>query len=128
MPPRRRHVVGGAALGLAAMARTTCFLSPVPGPLVVHREALPVSLSEPTGRQADFGSSSIAPLGLGMVAGACGVLQRAAVRRKGFLEIGQEAPRFKLPDESGNIIDLEELLKKKMQVLIWWYPKANTPG
>eukprot|EP00930_Biecheleria_cincta_P050364 TRINITY_DN3551_c0_g1_i1.p1 TRINITY_DN3551_c0_g1~~TRINITY_DN3551_c0_g1_i1.p1 ORF type:complete len:125 (+),score=13.83 TRINITY_DN3551_c0_g1_i1:76-450(+) len=121
---RRRHVVGGATLGLACTAWSVCFLTPMPRPGVVQREPRVASSREP---DAAFGSS-FAPLGLGMVAGACGVMRRVAVSRRGHLAMGDDAPQFTLPDESGNMISLENLVKKGMQVLIWWYPKANTPG
>jgi len=124
MPLRRRHMLSGAALGLAGMVWSACFLSPVLGPITIQRKPRTASSSE-----SYFGSSgSFAPLGLGMVAGACGVLRSVAVSRRGFLATGQDAPLFKLPDESGNMISLKDLIKKGMQVLIWWYPKANTPG
>jgi len=121
---RRRYAAAGAALGLACMAWSACFLSPVLGPGIVQRESRIASSSEP---YSDFGSS-FAPLSLGLVAGACGVVRHVVVSRRGHLAVGEDAPRFKLPDESGNIISLEKLVKKGMQVLIWWYPKANTPG
>jgi len=121
---RRRHVVSGAALGLACIAWSSCFLSPVQETGVVQCKPRMASSREP---YSDFGSS-FAPLGLGMVAGACGVVRSVAISRRGHVAIGQDAPMFKLPDESGNMISLKDLIKKGMQVLIWWYPKANTPG
>lgn len=124
MRPRRRHAVCGAILGLACMAWSACFLGPVPGPSIVQPEPRTASSRKP---YSDFGTS-FAPLGLGMIAGACGVVRRVTVSRRGHVAMGQDAPGFTLPDESGNLISLEDLIKKGMQVLIWWYPKANTPG
>ena len=39
---------------------------------------------------------------------------------------GQPAPRFALPDQYGNVLDLSDL--RGGWVLLWWYPKAATPG
>ncbi len=39
---------------------------------------------------------------------------------------GRPAPGFALPDQHGTVVDLAELRGK--WVLLWWYPKAATPG
>jgi len=39
---------------------------------------------------------------------------------------GTVAPPFELPDEHGNLVRLSDLRGK--WVLIWWYPKAQTPA
>jgi thioredoxin-dependent peroxiredoxin len=36
------------------------------------------------------------------------------------------APDFTLPDTDGNPVTLSEL--RGQWVLLWWYPKADTPG
>ncbi|GHB76854.1 peroxiredoxin [Psychrosphaera saromensis] len=43
------------------------------------------------------------------------------------LNVGDKAPMFKLEDQNGDIFDLAETLKTK-QVLVYFYPKAMTPG
>jgi peroxiredoxin Q/BCP len=43
-----------------------------------------------------------------------------------MLEPGTEAPAFSLPDQDGNVVNLEDL--RGHWVLLWWYPKAATPG
>ncbi|MBT1065143.1 thioredoxin-dependent thiol peroxidase [Bowmanella sp. Y26] len=42
------------------------------------------------------------------------------------VEAGQAAPTFTLPDQDGNAVSLSELRGKK--VLVYFYPKAMTPG
>lgn len=42
------------------------------------------------------------------------------------LSPGTVAPAFVLPDERGNVVTLSEL--RGQWVLLWWYPKAATPG
>jgi peroxiredoxin Q/BCP len=36
------------------------------------------------------------------------------------------APDFTLPDQDGNPVTLSDL--RGRWVLLWWYPKADTPG
>jgi len=43
-----------------------------------------------------------------------------------MLEIGQLAPQFSLQDQNGSEIKLDSLKGKK--VLIYFYPRASTPG
>lgn len=43
-----------------------------------------------------------------------------------MLQPGMPAPDFALPDQDGNVVSLAELRGK--WVLLWWYPKASTPG
>ena len=43
-----------------------------------------------------------------------------------MLEIGTKAPAFSLPDQNGTIHTLEEYKGKK--VVLYFYPKDNTPG
>jgi thioredoxin-dependent peroxiredoxin len=42
------------------------------------------------------------------------------------LEPGVPAPDFTLPDEDGNAVALAGF--RGHWVLLWWYPKASTPG
>lgn len=39
---------------------------------------------------------------------------------------GNKAPDFTLDDQDGNSVSLNDFKGKK--VLIWFYPKASTPG
>ena len=43
-----------------------------------------------------------------------------------MLEKGTKAPSFSVKDHDGNTVKLEEFLGKK--VVLWFYPKADTPG
>ena len=42
------------------------------------------------------------------------------------LSVGSEAPDFALPDQDGNVVRLSD--QRGGWVLLWWYPKASTPG
>ena len=43
-----------------------------------------------------------------------------------MLSPGSMAPEFQLPDHHGNLVRLRDLRGKK--VVLWFYPKADTPG
>lgn len=43
-----------------------------------------------------------------------------------MLEVGKKAPSFKLKDQNGNTISLNDFKGKK--VVLYFYPKDNTPG
>ena len=43
-----------------------------------------------------------------------------------MLNTGDMAPNFSLMNQDGDVVSLENLRGKK--VLLWFYPKANTPG
>lgn len=43
-----------------------------------------------------------------------------------MLEAGTQAPDFTLNDQDGNAVTLSDLGDK--WVVLWWYPKASTPG
>ena len=43
-----------------------------------------------------------------------------------LLEVGSQAPGFTLPDQDGNMVNLSDL--KGSKLVIWFFPKANTPG
>lgn len=43
-----------------------------------------------------------------------------------MLDIGTKAPEFSLPDENGHIHNLKDYKGKK--VILYFYPKDNTPG
>ncbi len=44
----------------------------------------------------------------------------------GILSPGQPAPGFSLPDQDGNVVKLSDFKGRK--VLLYFYPKADTPG
>ena len=43
-----------------------------------------------------------------------------------MIKEGQKAPNFNLPNQSGEDISLSDFLGKK--VVLWFFPKASTPG
>lgn len=43
-----------------------------------------------------------------------------------MLEIGDTAPDFSVQDHTGRTVKLSELRGK--DVVLWFYPKADTPG
>jgi peroxiredoxin Q/BCP len=43
-----------------------------------------------------------------------------------MLQPGTTAPDFTLPDENNGPVTLTDLRGRR--VLLWWYPKASTPG
>lgn len=43
------------------------------------------------------------------------------------LKAGDKAPEFKLPDANNELVSLQDLLAKQ-RVLVYFYPKAMTPG
>ena len=42
------------------------------------------------------------------------------------VKIGDQAPAFSLPNQEGKTVSLDDFAGK--YVLLWWYPKADTPG
>jgi len=43
-----------------------------------------------------------------------------------MLQVGTTAPEFTLPDQDGHPVSLAD--QRGSWVLLWWYPKAATPG
>ena len=43
-----------------------------------------------------------------------------------MLELGVKAPEFKLQDKDGNLVSLSDFKNKK--VVLYFYPRDNTPG
>lgn len=43
-----------------------------------------------------------------------------------MMEVGTKAPAFTLPDKDGNPVSLSDFAGKK--VVLYFYPKDNTPG
>lgn len=50
----------------------------------------------------------------------------ASVARAGMLASGDAMPEFALPDQDGNVVRSADLAGKSY--LLWFYPKAMTPG
>jgi peroxiredoxin Q/BCP len=44
----------------------------------------------------------------------------------GLLEKGQKAPEFSIKDHTGKQVSLSDFRGKN--VILWFYPKADTPG
>ncbi len=45
-----------------------------------------------------------------------------------MLETGAQAPAFTLPDQDGNDVSLAALTASGKTVVVYFYPKADTPG
>ena len=43
-----------------------------------------------------------------------------------MLDIGTKAPDFTLPDQNGDDVSLSDFPGKK--IVLWFFPKASTPG
>jgi|TARA_B110000914_G_scaffold95223_1_gene83645 peroxiredoxin Q/BCP len=43
-----------------------------------------------------------------------------------MLDVGMQAPEFNLENQNGEKVSLNQFLGQR--VLIWFYPKASTPG
>ena len=43
-----------------------------------------------------------------------------------MLEAGVKAPEFKLQDNDGNLVSLSDFKNKK--IVLYFYPRDNTPG
>jgi len=43
-----------------------------------------------------------------------------------MVNVGDQAPAFNIPNQDGGDVSLADHSGK--YVLIWWYPKADTPG
>lgn len=55
-----------------------------------------------------------------------GVVQLLTRGKATMLEPGDPAPDFEVNDHHGNRVRLSDLRGKK--VVLWFYPKADTPG
>jgi peroxiredoxin Q/BCP len=45
-----------------------------------------------------------------------------------LLKEGDKAPHFSVPDENGTIINLSDLLQQQKSIILYFYPKDDTPG
>ena len=43
-----------------------------------------------------------------------------------LLNVGDQAPAFSLPNQTGTPTTLEQY--RGHNLVLWWYPKADTPG
>jgi peroxiredoxin Q/BCP len=46
--------------------------------------------------------------------------------RRSMLKVGDPAPAFELPDHLGRTVKLADY--RGQRVVLWFYPKADTPG
>ncbi len=46
--------------------------------------------------------------------------------RRDIMEINDKAPEFTLPDENGRDVSLKDFRGKR--IVLFFFPKANTPG
>ena len=56
---------------------------------------------------------------------AAALLYKWRIGERG-MEKGEKAPDFSLPDQNGNVVSLKSLRGKT--VVLFFYPKADTPG
>jgi peroxiredoxin Q/BCP len=54
------------------------------------------------------------------------LLRRLVTRKRPLLAPGSPAPDFEVPDHTGRIVRLSDFRGRR--VLLWFYPKADTPG
>ena len=59
-------------------------------------------------------------------AGKSAMAQTSDLRYRWFTMANKQAPDFTLPDEDGNPVSLKQFRGKT--VVLFFYPKANTPG
>jgi len=43
-----------------------------------------------------------------------------------LIDVGNDAPDFSFTNQDGNAVTLAQFSGKR--VLLWWYPRADTPG
>jgi len=48
------------------------------------------------------------------------------LKKNMYLNIGDKAPEFHLLNHENNLFSLDDF--KNQKILIWFFPKANTPG
>jgi len=48
------------------------------------------------------------------------------LKKNMYLNIGDKAPEFQLLNHENNLFSLDDF--KNQKILIWFFPKANTPG
>lgn len=65
---------------------------------------------------------------MGLLAKLRGLVRYALgnLKRPNMLKVGDLAPDFEVPDHLGETVRLREQRGKR--VVLWFYPKADTPG
>ena len=43
-----------------------------------------------------------------------------------LLDVGMKAPKFSVPNYNGEVVSLADFAGKK--IVLWFFPKASTPG
>jgi peroxiredoxin len=67
-----------------------------------------------------------AALALGLFAAVAGGCDSPRKETRTVLKPGDPAPAFRLPDHTGKTRTLEEFRGKRL--VLWFFPKADTPG
>jgi thioredoxin-dependent peroxiredoxin len=52
--------------------------------------------------------------------------QNGKIADMAAVSVGDQAPAFSRPNQDGTTVSLADFAGK--YVLLWWYPKADTPG
>ncbi len=61
-----------------------------------------------------------------MMTAYAGQLLNESTKGGNMLTVGSRAPEFTLPNQDGDNISLSDY--KGQKVVLWFFPKANTPG
>lgn len=121
MPQHRGRKILGGGLCIATAAWSTCFVTTPSLGKVTLQQRPAHGMHSPSASNGGLGCSLL-PVGLGLASIVGGLLHRASVRRRAIP--GEKAQDFNLPDENGRMLSLESFPGKNL--LIWWYPEANT--
>mgnify|MGYP001327426475 FL=1 len=54
------------------------------------------------------------------------MISKLEKRNKNMIAVGEKAPSFSFTNQDGESVGLSDFSNKF--VLMWWYPKADTPG
>eukprot|EP00929_Paragymnodinium_shiwhaense_P049123 TRINITY_DN2479_c0_g2_i1.p4 TRINITY_DN2479_c0_g2~~TRINITY_DN2479_c0_g2_i1.p4 ORF type:complete len:127 (-),score=18.76 TRINITY_DN2479_c0_g2_i1:729-1109(-) len=126
MPRQRGRLLSGGALCLATMWGTSSFVAPTPG--VRNAPQVGAAAEVHTGPAAVQGpvGGTFSTSGAVLAAGVCGLVAQRAIKAGRRATVGDASPTFSLPDETGRTVTPETYDGKNL--LIWWYPKADTGG
>ncbi|MAV87377.1 MAG: hypothetical protein CMM67_03950 [Rhodospirillaceae bacterium] len=54
------------------------------------------------------------------------IINKIEKRNKNMIAVGEKAPLFSFTNQDGKSVTLSDFSNKF--VLMWWYPRAGTPG